>query len=315
MSENIQNCQGEGHLDFIYLVQGKRDEVLRYKSLVSSRAKVFLLAYDMPFESKPLIGVTTFYCPNTTWAEGRNILLTSALNESFDYLIFLDDDVKIAHGSFLEFENQLIKYKPSVGLPLCNEIKNTNRYLRRENIQRPVALDQLVQAYSFETVRENIVLPFVTEFDYSSWWMSCEINAFLILRYYFDSTLQFNNFEVLNTNHAWEEGISPTESTYVGGMSAQQRQELRDYITHKYGKQPRISGTLFHPKYLPNIVYSLPLSEVLVNFRNTKDFKSFLRSTKQAYLFCKAKLFVFINWSINRKNLLQPRIQASSPLN
>lgn len=302
-------------MDFIYLVQGKRDAVLEYTSLVSSRAKVYLLAYDMPFEAKPLIGVTTFYCPNTTWAEGRNLLLTSALNESFDYLIFLDDDVKIARGSFLEFENQLLKYKPSVGLPLCNEIKKTNRYLRREDIQRPVALDQLVQAYSFETVKEGIVLPFVTEFDSSSWWMSCEINAFLILRYYFESTLQFNNFEVLNTNHAWEEGISPTESTYVGGMSSQQRQELRDYITNKFGKQPLLSGTLFHPKYLPNIVYSLPLSEVLVNFRNTKDLRSFMRSAKQAYIYVKAKLFAFINWSMNRKHLLKPRIQLSSRFN
>lgn len=314
MSDSFQNSQGE-YMDFIYLVQGKRDAVLSYASLVSSRAKVFLLAYDMPFEAKPPMGVTTFYCPNTTWAEGRNILLESALNESFDYLIFLDDDVKIARGSFLEFENQLIKYKPSVGLPLCNEIKRTNRYLRNEDIQRPVALDQLVQAYSFETVRESVVLPFVTEFDYSSWWMSCEINAFLILRYYFESTLQFNNFEVLNTNHAWEEGISPTESIYVGGMSARQRLELRDYITNKFGKQPSISGTLFHPKYLPNIVYSLPFSEVLDNFRYSKDLRSFLRSVKQAYLFCKAKLFVFINWSMNSKNLLQPRIRVSTPIN
>lgn len=275
---------------------------------MSKRSKVFLLAYDKPFIEKTQPGISTFYYPNTTWAEGRNILLAEAKKEIFDYVIFLDDDVNVSKGSFIYFENKLIDYKPWVGLPLCNEIKNSNRYLKGHSIQRPVALDQLVQAYSFGVVTDNIVLPFVTDFDSSSWWMSCEINAYLILRYYYENTLQFNDFEVINSNHAWEEGNSPVESIYLGGMSEQQRRELREYIILKYGNQPGLSGTLFHPKFLPQIVYSISLKDLLFEVRKIRNFRMFLRSIRHAIQLLKSKFVFSLNWIFNKKQMFDPRI-------
>jgi hypothetical protein len=74
---------------------------------------VIFLAYDKPVEN-------AIYFPNSTWGEGRNLLLekTLASQKEYEYYIFLDDDVRFVKGDFERFENQLIKYGPTVAVPI-----------------------------------------------------------------------------------------------------------------------------------------------------------------------------------------------------
>lgn len=295
-------------MDFIYLVQGQRDELYKFDELESDRAHVYLLSYDKQLRSPKGRNTRHFFLPNSTWAEGRNLLLKAAQKENYEYLIFLDDDVSVVSGSFKEFEELLIRYKPKIGLPLCNEIKSTNRYLPKSKIQHPIALDQIVQAYSRDVVDESIVLPFVTEFDDESWWLSCEINSFLILSAYYKDTLQFNEFEVLNSKHTWVGDSQPDESIYVGGITPEQKGLVRGYLVDRFGPQRPISGTLFHPRTLPRPIYAKNLESILRDLRDGPDTRTRLKAVKQLLTWSSALAIQLSNKLLNGRNYLEPKI-------
>lgn len=232
---------------FAYLIQGKSDLVRGLCSLSGGDADVLTLTYDCDIPKFEVSWTAHIFAPGTTWAEGRNLLLREAqARGAYDYYIFLDDDVRVVRGSFSEFEMLLALHKPAVGLPLCDEIKRTNRYDPGAVMQHPVALDQIVQAFSADAVAEGIVVPYVTRFDDDSWWYACEINQFLVLRYYRDRTLQFNDFEILNAAHTWVAGeSSEPSSTYRGGTDEAGMRRIRSYIEDRFGAQPPVEGTLF----------------------------------------------------------------------
>jgi hypothetical protein len=250
--------------NFVYLVQGTMALVASFHHLHNERSDLVTLTYDFEDAGPAEGGRRTFFAPNSTWSQGRNILLESVKKMDYRYFIFIDDDMKIIKGSFEEFEKLLLLHCPSVGLPLVDEIKASHRYKARLSHQAPIALDQILQAYSKGTVEQAICLPFVGEFDDLSWWLGCEINQFLILRYYGDSALQFNSIEVSNTNHSWYDSTPAAGSSkYVGGITAEGTAKAKAYIVDNFGPQPSLPNSLFHNSRFPRLVFSRPLGDSL----------------------------------------------------
>ena len=236
----------------IYLVQGRASLVASFLKQLPLESNIIALTWD-----EPLIGVANnwanepvFY-PNSTWAEGRNFLLQTALEKykEFDYLVFCDDDAEFSKNALNEFEKFLHHFKPAIGLPLSDSIK---KQLINSDQEYDISIrhDQIVQAFSFKVVNEKKVLPYDLSFDKVSWYLTCELNQYLIQKFYFKDTLTFNNVLVSNTHHEMlveSSGTSAISSRYLGGVSKEQIRELRKYIEMKYGRQKKCLDTIFQP--------------------------------------------------------------------
>ncbi len=239
------------HKYFLYLIQGRKENVLKYSYLQNENADLIALTFDLEILENELNSISTIFLPNSTWAEGRNKQLEDAkkLDSKYLYYIFIDDDVEFIKGTFSDFEQQLLKNKPAIGVPLLTIIKNTYRYNHNLKIQHPFAVDQQVQAYHYKVIEESIVMPLETKFDKLSWWYSCEINSFLILSYYRGYSMQFNEIIVDNLGHNFDSltNISnDTYSNYIGGVTNEGLDEVRNFIENKYGIQPKLRNSLFH---------------------------------------------------------------------
>jgi hypothetical protein len=262
----------------IYLIQGKLKNVINSLQIIPNNSEIICLTYD--YECFEFYGqnIIFIYKPKTTWAEGRNILLEYVLSKKyqFEYLIFLDDDVFFANGSFSVFESLLKKYKPLIAIPLTNVILESNRYNKKLIIQHPIGMDQIVQAYNKEVINENIILPYITKFDNLSWWYSCEINTHLILSKYRGKVLQFNNIIIFNKHHGFDQNFQTVDqnSLYKGGIDYKYYPEIKEYIELKFGQQPKIQNLLFHDFKYPFKLYFKSIFEhlnfIYSNIKNPK---------------------------------------------
>ncbi|HPR30852.1 MAG TPA: glycosyltransferase family A protein [Prolixibacteraceae bacterium] len=199
--------------DFIYLIQGSADQI---KRIINSRnwehVRVLFLTYDREITN-------AVFFPNSTWGEGRNLLLKKALEieQSYQYYIFLDDDIRFVRGSFSEFERCLKKYKPAVGVPVFipktqNSVFSTRFFKHRPpTFQICQYADAQFLALHRDLVLDNIVVPLQTQFDQISWWCTSSTQQLLLFNLYGRWFLQFNNIEVTNechreyTNHPFQE--------------------------------------------------------------------------------------------------------------
>jgi len=185
-------------LKFLYLIQGEAELVKRYYHLqdrVHSRA--IYLTYD-----KELAGA--LYRPNTTWAEGRNILLEKALEFSnVEYFIFLDDDIEISKGNWDEFEAFLQKYRPAIGVPVVPKTQFTpiKENGKTWDIQAFKIHDEQFMAVHKDVIADKVLFPYVSKFDDLSWWAACEIQQILIHTFYYRYAMQCNLVEIKNLVH------------------------------------------------------------------------------------------------------------------
>lgn len=214
--------RSEPRKQFAYLVQGRSELVECFSGLQCETSDLFFLTYDQELKIPDAGGI---YDPEVSWAGGRNRLLELCQRRAYEYLIFLDDDVKFTLGSFSEFERLLKRYRPYVGIPLVDEIQRSGRWCPRLDVQVPVALDQIVQAFSLDAVKDGVLIPYSTEYDHLSWWYSCEINQYQILSRFREKVAQFNHIRVTNSVHNWNAGLVAPGSSYKGGVS---REGLRD---------------------------------------------------------------------------------------
>ena len=297
---------------FIYLVQGSQANVVKFAHLQSESSDLITLTYDQDINESEVTWLRNIFFPKSTFAEGRNRQLEVAIGSPTDYLyyIFLDDDVSFKKGTYEDFENLLLEHEPAVGVPLCDIVKNFDQYIQALKIQHPIVMDQLVQAYHRRVITEKIALPFVTDFDNLSWWYSCEINNFLILQYYRGYVMQFNTIEVNNDNHNWNQVTkesSIANSSYVGGTDEEGLNQVKKYIVSRFGEQPLLINTLFHPPNMPRIVY-LPefrdsvhrISSHLIAWRLGPLFRAGKKMLSHCHL-------SFYHMLFNRLNLINPR--------
>lgn len=241
----------ESETHFVFLIQGRHSELSHFEFLKNAESKIITLSWDTS-EINFLFQDHHYYLPESTWAEGRNFLLAKALElyPNLEYVIFMDGDLQIASGNIQEFLEFLKFYKPALGLPLSNQLKETSRFLSTSRVQTQVSFDQVMQAYSRKAIQDRICLPYVTELDHLSWWYSCEINQYLTIKYYEKETLQCNSLTVNNTHHTMPQ-TKTSDSKYIGGITKAGIRECKKVIVKKFGKQEILVGTLFQPRCLP----------------------------------------------------------------
>lgn len=219
------------YVRFAYLVQGQAHLVERFDYLQSENSDLFYLTFDKPLDMPAAFGV---FDPLCTWAEGRNLLLEESRKvRDYAYFIFLDDDTELLNFTFADFEKVLLEYRPYMGVPLADVIEDSGRWCPKIEVQQPVAFDQIVQAYSWEAVRDRVLVPFVTKFDTDSWWYSCEINNYLGLTYFQTRIAQFNFLRVRNGRHLMNEPPETFVGNYRGGISTEGLRTVSDWLETK----------------------------------------------------------------------------------
>ena len=194
--------------DFLYLVQGT-DSLVKNYFFLRNRKSSDLLASTY---NKPLEG--TFFFKNTTWAEGRNLLLEKALDleKEYDYYIFVDDDISFHKGDFDLFEEELAKLKPAVAVPVFLP-KTTHTvigvgvsfyskfFMPFKNYQVCHHADGQFMAFHKDVINDRLLMPLQNQFDHISWWFTSSTQQLLAHNLYQDHFLQFNNVSITNDSH------------------------------------------------------------------------------------------------------------------
>src|SRR6056297_586593 len=193
---------------FLYLVHGDNKLIRNYDFLADRPgAGLIQSTYNAPAEG-------AHYFPGSTWAEGRNGLLEKALEleESYEYYIFMDDDIEFHDGGFDELEAQLTRLKPAVAVPVF--VPKTTRtvlgvgisyhrklYLPLTSYQVCQFADGQFMAFHRDVLLDNILMPLQNQFDEISWWYTSSTQQILMHTLYPETTIQLNNVAVTNESH------------------------------------------------------------------------------------------------------------------
>ena len=104
----------KSHKPFIYLLNSSYKNVEKHLELVSDTSDLLVVTYDVPCTYKGDIVFKRHFLPNSSAHDSRNKLHEMAKNlpEEYLYYIFIDDDVEFATGSWQQFQNRLLEYKP-----------------------------------------------------------------------------------------------------------------------------------------------------------------------------------------------------------
>lgn len=176
---------------FIYLLQGQAHLIKNFLKLQDADHRdVIFLTYDEPLEQ-------AIFFPNSSWAEGRNKLCELAKRKgNYQYFIFCDDDVGFIRGGWDSFETALLKYRPSIGVPVVPKTRNGPFTAQP---QQPFFVnDEQLIAIHRDVIRDNILVPYITEFDHIHFWAACHIQEVLIQNFYARFSLQFNEIQISN---------------------------------------------------------------------------------------------------------------------
>lgn len=180
---------------FIYLVQTASSLPANYSCLDKNNSDVVYITW------RDRVNESTFF-PNTTWTQGRNQLIELAKEKGGDYLyyIFLDDDLTINKEKVDLFERMLMKYLPAIAAPRMWGHNQSCEDLQEET-HTVYAFDAAMNAFHSSVVFDNILFPYIDNFDDESWWYSQLILLHLANVFYDGYILQFNNVHVLNEGH------------------------------------------------------------------------------------------------------------------
>jgi len=190
--------------NFVYLIQGRAKEIPKIASLIKEEhADKFMLTFDEELDG-------SLFLPNCTWLEGRNHLLQMAKKKNQDYLyyIFLDDDIVFERGNFEVFESCLLKYQPAIAHPFyCKDYARYYRHFFRKLFPYPEAtqdvfFDQMFVAIHKELIKDEIIVPYLEDFQHISWYSAGRYFDFMMNLFYSDfQVLRFNLCMVSNPLH------------------------------------------------------------------------------------------------------------------
>jgi hypothetical protein len=209
---------------FLYLIQGKAENVRKYRFLNAADSELIGLSYDQPEEGFEFL-------PNSSFATGRNYLLAKAMPRlaEFNYFVFLDDDVVFRRGSFNLMQETLKEFNPAIGVPLTVKTRLTAWGIEYGGEVRPIVKRQYLHyndeqylALRRDVIREEKLLPYLTDWDSQSWFVCCLIQEALIQHYYYGKAWQFNNCEVSNDQHssAYPHNLDFARTEYIRWMRA-----------------------------------------------------------------------------------------------
>ncbi len=205
----IQSCPREKNINkFVYMVQGKAKAVHRFYHLREREgADAIFLTYDEKIDG-------AIYYPDSSWAEGRNLLLERASGSGHDYqyYLFLDDDTRFVKGGFELFEKRLLDYRPAVAMPVfvpktsatilgVGGSCNSDKFVALRRVQICRKGDAQFIAFHRDVISDRLVVPLQTQFDDVSWWFTSSTQQLLIFNLYGSATLQFNEIAVKNEVH------------------------------------------------------------------------------------------------------------------
>lgn len=181
--------------DFCFLIQAREDS--DYFDQFQSDDSDCLVLFFKNRENRK----NSIFAPNTSWSEGRNLLLkNSYVDKKYKYYVFMDDDAKIKLKSdqncgIEEFKKLLIENEPSIGFPdYFWHLGGSGRFLyqkRDTQFNNPVFFDACVNAFHEKTIKE--ILPYEEKFDSISWWLSQEIMNHYVRFFLDNSVMQFNS--------------------------------------------------------------------------------------------------------------------------
>jgi hypothetical protein len=181
-------------LRLIYLVQGEARLVESYFHLNDRQgADAIFMTFDREIDG-------AVYFPNSRWSEGRNRLLELACARGdYDYYIFADDDVEFIRGGWTEFEEDLARFRPAIGVPIVP--KTAVSPLRGLRAQAFPINDEQLMAFHRSVVGDHLLIPHQSQFDPVHQWATCEIQEILIQTFYARASLQLNRCEIANVCH------------------------------------------------------------------------------------------------------------------
>ena len=196
----------------------------------------------------------------------------------------MDDDVEFVKGTPKDFQKLLLEYLPGMGVPLCDQILETHRYNPTLRVQRPIGVDQIVQAYRTDLVDIGLAVPYVTTLDNFSWWYACQINEYISLYHHYKLSAQFNEIQIKNMGHDWQNKKEDSNSKYQSGLTLSGLDNCRKIINGLIGPQPRFLGSIYHPKFLPRPTFAPNFRQILNNYsvrglvKSVYDFTFLLRT-------------------------------------
>lgn len=192
---------------FCFLLQARKDDEY-FSSLETEDSDCIILFFKQEVPSRK----NSIFRPNTSWSQGRNILLKEAFKtqKKYEYYVFMDDDIRIFNKSSNEdgiqlYKEMLLEYRPAIGFPDYfwhlqggSENKRFNtKQTRKSDMNSPMFFDACVNAFHESIIKE--ILPYQEKFDSINWWLSQEIMNHYISNFIDNSVLQFNNIISINT--------------------------------------------------------------------------------------------------------------------
>jgi len=210
----------------LYLTQVHSSIPDRYKNL----SNIVALSY------KERSNQTAFFAPNTSWTEGRNLLIYYAHNtpslKKYDYYCLLDEDLELDDWSGLEKEIETLK--PEIAIPRCWDyssgkqtlggISSQSLKVNSENYKYQTVdfYDAACNYFSRKVFFDSRIFPYVEKYDKDSWWTSQFIHFIRTNKYYPNKIVQFNRFKISNT----QSSRYPRGFKSFSVAAQEQRQEL-----------------------------------------------------------------------------------------
>jgi hypothetical protein len=178
-------------MKIIYLIQSDTNQI-RYD--IPKRSEILLLQWQNDYRES---NISSFHCPNSTWASGRNALYNSVNLKNYDYLIFLDDDLMLEF-SLTDYEKFLYEYKP-----LRSSVFVYGHYFYREltDDSKVYNLKHIDQAFMAVSTSAASVFPYSTEKDAQSWFIANEEFCCRFHESYPEQTIIAPKFKMHNSQH------------------------------------------------------------------------------------------------------------------
>ena len=183
---------------FIYLTQ--TEQCLPQRLASSARLRdskncncdLIVLSYKEECQDEKPSHISYVFAKESTWTTGRNLLYFVAIERirHYHYYIFLDDDVDLGFNSlssneikkltpFRAFGQWLLDDEPALGVVglrdnIGNQVLERRRVICSINDSSVVApvmwFDAFFNAFHHQAIKH--ILPFPTQFDKESWWIS-----------------------------------------------------------------------------------------------------------------------------------------------
>ncbi|NRP56638.1 MULTISPECIES: hypothetical protein [unclassified Marinobacterium] len=189
--------------DIIYLIQGKSNEMHYFKKVLKGK-QFRLLTWDEKVDGCDFL-------PNSSWAEGRKFLQELVDIDKFEYVCFIDGDVRILKGDINSLESFLLKKKPAVLSPVVSKNIKIAGLPSLSDWFLSYGMDEQFLYIAVKVYKKVFnYRPFITDFDNVSWHFPCLIFQSFLGNELSISTVTYEGLIVDNTNH----GDYPTTLDY-----------------------------------------------------------------------------------------------------